>query len=354
LLNPQAFHDVISGSRRDWRAKASRFFLQTLEPAYATAIAIRNHSFQAGWRSIHRVPRTVISIGNITTGGTGKTPFVAWMAKWLNDHSTAVAIVSRGYRAQPGKRNDEALELEQLLPQIPQVQNPDRVAGALQAINERRCDVILLDDGFQHRRLDRDLDIVLIDALNPFGFEHLLPRGLLREPINGLRRAHVVGLSRANLVDQSACEQIWARVKRYAPNALRIHIDYIPLDLQSSAGEIEPLDRLRGRPVLAFCGIGNPQNFLQTLAASGFHVDSQRAFPDHHAYGPADLDSIAAWADQYTQAEALICTQKDLVKLQVPRIGRLPLWSLRATCKVTHGLESLEQRLLSIIQNRAA
>jgi len=354
VLNPQSFHDVISGRRRDWRAMAWRSFLQTLEPAYASAIAIRNFSFNARWRNIHCVTAPVISIGNITTGGTGKTPFVAWIAQWLNDHSRTAAIVSRGYRAQPGARNDEALELELLLPHVPHVQNPDRAAAARQAIEQFKCQVILLDDGFQHRRLHRDLDIVLVDALNPFGFEHLLPRGLLRERIAGLRRAHVVGLSRANLVDQPAREQIWSRVADIAPHALKIHIESVSQDLRSSTGEIQPLDQFGDRSVLAFCGIGNPENFFRTLALCGFQVAAQRVFPDHHAYNTADLASLAAWIDGYPQAETLICTEKDLVKLRVPRIGRLPLWSLRAISRVTRGLEALEQRLLSIIQNPAA
>jgi tetraacyldisaccharide 4'-kinase len=311
LLNPLAFHDVISGRRRDWRAAGWRSLLQVLEPAYAAAVTVRNSSFDARWKTIHRVAVPVISVGNITAGGTGKTPFVAWMANWLSDHSQLPAIVSRGYRAQLGARNDEALELELLLPQVPHVQNPDRVAAAQQAIEEFRCQVILLDDGFQHRRLHRDLDVVLIDALNPFGFEHLLPRGLLREPLRGLRRADVVGLSRANLVDDSVREKIWSRVTQFAPQAVKIHVEFLPHCLRSSTGQTQRLDQFHGQQVLAFCGIGNPQNFTQSLALCGIQIAAERFFPDHHPYGHEDRAAIAAWAEQFPQAEALICTEKD-------------------------------------------
>ena len=128
----------------------------------------------------------VISVGNITTGGTGKTPMVAWLARWFRNQDVRVALVSRGYRAEAEGQNDEARELATLLPDVPHLQNPDRVAAARIAIDELETQLIILDDGFQHRRIHRDLEIVLIDALQPFGFGHVLPRGLLREPLRGL------------------------------------------------------------------------------------------------------------------------------------------------------------------------
>jgi tetraacyldisaccharide 4'-kinase len=162
----------------------------------------RNRWFDRAGSHVQRVAAPVISVGNITVGGTGKTPFVAWLAQWFALRQMPVTIISRGYGSRRGTPNDEALELAARLPDVPHLQNPDRVAAAEQALHANATQVLILDDAFQHRRLARDLDIVLLDALEPFGYEHLLPRGLLREPIESLSRAHVVALSRSDAVDE--------------------------------------------------------------------------------------------------------------------------------------------------------
>ena len=141
----------------------------------------------AGWHA-SSVEVPVISVGNLTLGGTGKTPMVEWIVRQLQKREKKVGIISRGYGSRGGP-NDEALELAWKLPSVPHVQNPDRVAAARRAIDEFGCDALVLDDAFQHRRIARDLDIVLLDALEPLGYEHVFPRGTLREPIEGLARA---------------------------------------------------------------------------------------------------------------------------------------------------------------------
>ncbi len=187
-------HALISGSRPGVAARVLRAALRVLEFPYQWAVRLRNWRYDHRPMAVHRVAVPVISVGNITAGGTGKTPMVAWLAQWAQQHNLSVALLSRGYRTPPDGHseslgNDEARELAQRLPEVPHIQNPDRVAGAQLAIDRHHCQLIVLDDGFQHRRLGRDLDIVLIDALRPFGYEHLLPRGLLREPLSGLARA---------------------------------------------------------------------------------------------------------------------------------------------------------------------
>ena len=142
---------------------------------------------------------------------------VRWLAQWFHNRGVRVAVVSRGYGAKVGNANDEALELRRLLPDVPHLENPDRVAAAREAVATLGCQAILLDDGFQHRRIARDLDIVLLDALAPFGFGHVFPRGTLREPLAGLRRADAVVLSRADLLDSSEREEIWQTVRAHAP-----------------------------------------------------------------------------------------------------------------------------------------
>ncbi len=156
---------------------------------YTIAVTVRNRRYDRGAAEVHNVGVPIITVGNLSLGGTGKTPMVKWLAQRFQNAGLRVAIVSRGYGAADGKHNDEALELAQALPNVPHIQNRDRVAAAQRAIGEFKSQLILLDDGYQHRRLGRDLDIVLLDALEPFGFEHVFPRGTLREPLVGLQRA---------------------------------------------------------------------------------------------------------------------------------------------------------------------
>ncbi len=197
MISPESYRAILSGQRRDLLAVAARGMLSVAEVPYRAAMACRNRRYERGWAEIHRVSVPVVSVGNLTVGGTGKTPFVAWLAQWFRDQGIRVSLVSRGYGGQTGGGNDEARELEQRLPDVPHVQSPDRVAAARIAIDELATQLIILDDGFQHRRIGRDLDVVLIDATQPFGYGHVLPRGLMRESKRGLSRADVVALTRA-------------------------------------------------------------------------------------------------------------------------------------------------------------
>jgi tetraacyldisaccharide 4'-kinase len=308
----------------------------------------RNRRYDRGAATIHRVGVPVISVGNLTLGGTGKTPLVEWLARWCGQRNIPVAIVSRGYGARAGAANDEALELALKLPGVPHLQNPDRVAAAQQAIGQFSCRAIVLDDAFQHRRIARDLDIVLLDALEPFGFGHVFPRGTLREPLNGLRRADVVALSRADMLDPAARLAIRRQVEQLAPQAIWLEVRHAPQMLLSSSGEQQSLESLRDRPVAAFCGIGNPAGFRHTLSEGGYKLAGFREFPDHHAYMPHDIESLAQWAKQ-CGAEAVICTQKDLVKLKVDRLGALPLWAVGIDLEILAGQEDFERRLAATI-----
>ncbi len=185
MLDANHFREIVSGRRRGAGAAVSRGVLRLAEVPYTAAVRWRNRRYDGAHAAIARVGVPVLSVGNLTLGGTGKTPLVEWIARWFGERGVRVGIVSRGYGATNGQKNDEALELELSLPNVPHVQNPDRVAAARDAIERHGCQLILLDDGFQHRRLGRDLDIVLLDASAPFGFEHVFPRGMLREPLAG-------------------------------------------------------------------------------------------------------------------------------------------------------------------------
>jgi len=351
LFSPTGFDELVSGRRRGMGAAALRFGLRLAEIPYTAAVRWRNRRYDRGWAAVHRVPVPVISVGNLTLGGTGKTPMVEWLAGWLAASGLRVTLISRGYGARSGSASDEALELQQKLPGVAHLQDPDRVAAATKAVARDGAQVLVLDDAFQHRRLGRDLDIVLLDAFEPFGHGHVFPRGTLREPIQGLGRADVVALSRADLFEQPQRAELRRRVEAYAPRALWLEVFHAPRGLVAASGREAPLETLRDNGVAAFCGIGNPAGFRHTLVRCGMRVLGFREFPDHHAYGPDDLAAVAAWADDLG-AQAVVCTEKDLVKVCRDQLGRRPLWALRIGQEFLHGREALEARLNDLLSRR--
>jgi tetraacyldisaccharide 4'-kinase len=352
MLSADDFRDIVSGRRKGWRASLLRKVLAAAEPIYRVAIERRNRRYDSGALKIHRVKVPVISVGNVTTGGTGKTPFVAWIAQWLQAHNQRVALISRGYGARAGMPNDEALELAALIPDVPHLQNADRVAAARQAISDFGSRVLVLDDAFQHRRLHRDLDIVLIDALEPFGFFHLLPRGLLREPLPSLRRAHAIAISRVDLVEADECARIAQRIRETNRDAILVELVHRPQFLRRSNGEVSDVQQLRGQRIVAFCGVGNPRGFQETLRRCGAEIVDFRVFSDHFSYRAADIAALTKWSEGL-HVERVVCTMKDLVKLRVPSLGRCELCALTIGVEIRSGQESLESLLTSVTSRDA-
>jgi tetraacyldisaccharide 4'-kinase len=348
LLDASAFRELVSGRRHGAGATALRGILRVAECFYAAAIGWRNGRYDRGAAAVHRVGAPVVSVGNLTLGGTGKTPLVEWLAARFHARGVRVAVVSRGYGANRGEENDEARELRWLLPDVPHVQNADRVAAARQAIQAFQAELIVLDDGFQHRRIARDLDIVLLDALEPFGFGHVFPRGTLREPVEGLRRADVVVLSRADLLSPNERADIWQIVRRHVPTALCAETIHAPRELIVADGRRMPLETIRGQSVAAFCGIGNPAGFRHTLERCGCHIAGWREFPDHHRFTSKDVDLLADWS-RGLGVSTILCTCKDLVKLQTEQIAGQWLWGVRIELEFKTGQELLESRLESLL-----
>lgn len=321
---------------------------------YQLAVVCRNKAYQLGWIATHRADVPVISIGNLTAGGTGKTPACASIAKWLRNRDVRVAILSRGYGALADGLNDEARELENLLPDVPHLQASNRVETAQVAVDELEMEVLLLDDGFQHRRLARDLDIVLLDATNPFGWEYLLPRGLLREPLKGLRRADLVIVTRADQVSNQELANLRTKVQRFNPKAGWVESIHAPIRWRNASGQTLPLNSLVGQPAMAVSGIGNPNAFLKTVEDLGVPVVQQVSFPDHHPYSPMDVQGILQRVSQSSvPPQNIVCTGKDLAKLSSDRLGSLPLWALEIELKVVSGSEVLEEYLDRVCQQIA-
>lgn len=311
-------------------------------------VRLRNGAFDRGWRRSQSAPVPVVSVGNLSVGGTGKTPCVETVARFYSSLELRVAILSRGYGAQAGM-NDEALVLEQNLPDVPHLQGADRTALAQVAVEELESEVLVLDDGFQHRKLRRDLDLVLIDATNPWGHGYLLPRGLLREPVGGLKRAHAVLLTRCDQVAPEALRTIRSRAERLAPYAPLIETAHEPAAWMNASHAEMAAEALRGRPVAAFCGIGNPEGFRRTLGRLGVEVVAWRTFADHHPYTREDVEELRRWARQQPTEAALVTTQKDLVKIGLDRLGERELWALRIQLRVLSNQEAFEAKLRQIL-----
>lgn len=262
-----------------------------------------------------RLPKPVISVGNIVAGGTGKTPMVEALAReWLR-RGGRPAILSRGYRAGP-EGNDEYRVLKRRLPGVPHVQDRRRARGGARVLAEHPdVDLFLLDDGFTHRQLHRDLDLVLIDATSPFDNGHLIPRGRLREPWRALARADAFVLTRAEEASPHKLVILRAFLSERFPSTPLLSVASRFEGVRHADGRHGDLEVRDGERWGAFAGIGNPTGFYRSLRRLGVDVVATKSFVDHHHYGPRDLESIASWARE-ERLDALVCTEKDGVKLE--------------------------------------
>lgn len=349
MLDPETFRELVSGQSKGVRATCLRILLRIAEGAYRPVVHWRNFRYDTKPKLIHRVAVPVVSVGNLTLGGTGKTPLVLWLAHWFRQRAIRVTLISRGYGAEAGAQNDEALELEQRLPDVPHLQNANRLEAARVAINEFECQLLLLDDAFQHRRLHRDLDVVVIDALEPFGFGHVFPRGTLREPLSSLKRAQIVCLSRANLVSADQRQSLKVQLQEFNHKAVWVEMAHQPEQLINTAGEEWPVSSISQKRIAAFCGIGNPAAFHRTLLAANAEVVRFRTFPDHHRYNRSDVESLQQWATESPQVDTVLCTHKDLVKISLSQLGDLPLRALTIGVQILEGQAALESKLSEIL-----
>lgn len=281
--------------------------------AYGLGVRFRNARFNRG-EGVRSLPLPVISVGNITAGGTGKTPFVTWTARALRERGHRPLIAMRGYKAKPGEQGDEEREYRAMLEGITVIANPERFEAVrdhlARAAPDRMPDCVLLDDGFQHRQVGRDLDIVLIDATRPALEDRLLPSGWLREPATALRRAGAVVVTRAEQIDPALSEAI-ARLHGAPPIAWTRHA-WRGLDRFGTRGQERlPLGWLRGKRLTTFCGIGNPRSVHATATALGASIVADVPAADHASVTAESLRRVVATA---RGSDAILVTRKDWVK----------------------------------------
>ena len=299
-----------------------------------------------------RFSAKVISVGNITLGGTGKTTFVEYLANKLNAQSKKIAILSRGYKRDAGKQGiqgigDEPAMLQKKLPFLQVVVDKNRVRAALKAIKNFAVNTLILDDGLQQWRIFKDLEIVTIDAGNPFGNYCMLPAGFLREPLSALKRADIFVLTQINL-DQDTVE-LYARLKGINPSALIVESIHELDGFSSVSNPVESLEvnYFKNKVAVVFSGIGNPIGFEKSISDLGIHIAKSLKFADHHGYTQADIDEIIKVARQM-HADAIITTQKDAVKVKELKIQGAGIVALNIKLNITKNEAEFNRRLFKL------
>ncbi|MDR1477428.1 MAG: tetraacyldisaccharide 4'-kinase [Planctomycetaceae bacterium] len=303
-----------------------RLFLCGAAIPYGAAVQIRNFLYDHGILKIHKTDIPIISVGNLTLGGTGKSPMVAWLCEYFISQHLQPAIISSGYRHKKtndinttSKVNDEYLELAFRLPDVCHFQNRNRVIAIrdlLEFVSSRGLgvDLAVLDDGMQHRRLHRDFEVVLLDATAPFGYGYFFPRGMLRESVYGLRRADAVLLSRADLISTTERERVMEFVQKVAPQAIFAETIHSPEKIIYANGTEATVDSIRGKNIFAFCGIGNPNAFRSTLYKISDRQIHFVQYPDHYGYTKNDVVEITQKSSALG-VDLVLCTMKDFVKI---------------------------------------
>ncbi|MGD0462298.1 MAG: tetraacyldisaccharide 4'-kinase [Tepidisphaeraceae bacterium] len=344
------FKQVMEGSDRSIAAEALRIAASCAEPVYAAIMRLRNGLYDAKILPIHRLGRPTISVGNITTGGTGKTPMVRWLAASLTDERPCVLL--RGYKSTAAGLSDEqALLAAGAVPVIADGERRRGAAGALERHPETT--VFILDDGMQHRRVARDFEIVLIHAREPFGGGRMFPRGMLREPLPGLRRADAFVVTHADEVDATEMARISGVIRKHNQPAAIFRADHVIQGLRSAAGESMPIQSLEGKRYFAFCGLGSPASFFWRMGTVGGVCVGTREFGDHFDYRERDVAEIIDEAAS-AGAELLVVTEKDWVKLsRVSGRISMPVWRAELSLRFWAGEgEKLLEMIGKALRNR--
>ena len=348
LPDAESFRRLVDGRATGLVATLGRTGLSAIEIPYESLIRLRNYGYDHSILTVKKASAPVISVGNLTLGGTGKTPLVAWLAHWFAQHNKKPAIISRGYKAKTGQLSDEAAELKILLPTVPHYANKQRIIVAREAV-AKGSDVLLLDDGFQHRQISRDLNLVTIDATDPFGCNRLFPRGLLREPLWGLKRADALVLTRTDQVSIKTRNEIQEQCFQFVGSHDKpwIETEHRPSNLRLVDGTTQPLKTLQDKRILSLSAIGNPAAFHRTLTTLGHEPVATLTFPDHHTYTTDDIHCISEETES-VGAEIIVTTLKDLVKLPLTSVRNRPLCALEIGIQFQTGLQDLEYLLNKI------
>jgi len=324
------------------------------EVAYLGVVRRRNRAFDAG-RRVERLPVPVISVGNLSVGGTGKTPIVMAIVQQLIASERQPAIAMRGYRASDEEGSDEQREYLDRFPDTPIVARPDRIVGLRALLGERsEIDCVVLDDGFQHRFIARELDIVLLDASRDPLADRCLPAGWLREPLDSLRRAHMVIVTHCERVTPDEVDRIEQAVRRLKPDLLVARARHVWTGVEHDGG-VERAQWLRGKQVIAASAVGNNEAFVAGARDAGAEVVGAVLRRDHHRWGAADLEAIRRLAERNAPVDGVLTTRKDWVKMRRAE-AELPCPVLRTVLEVEFdtGAEALRSAVMRTFRQAAS
>jgi tetraacyldisaccharide 4'-kinase len=340
------FLSIMKGQRKGFLAQLIIYLLLPCSWIYRIGVFCHRNYYRLS--GSFKAPKPVISIGNITVGGSGKTPLVIWLARNLQNKGLKSIILIRGYMPKASKVSDEVDMLNEQIPYIPVIAGADRAANIREAESILPVDLYICDDAFQHWPLYRDLNIVTIDAVNPFGNGFLLPAGILREPLSSLKRADVFILTK--IEDPGDTRLLTSRLKKINPKALIMESRY------KSAGVVNvfdvkpvPEDFLKDRPVAGFCAIGDPLSFGSSLRNSGAVIVKLFAFMDHHVYKKEDIQKLLGFCE-LNKIQVLVTTHKDTVKLRnfKEQFSGITLVYLPIQLEITKGADEFFQKVISI------
>jgi tetraacyldisaccharide 4'-kinase len=345
------FYELMTDARQQKMDKAVQWCLLMLSKVYGFIAEITHAMYQEHWFPVYRSPKPVISVGNITVGGVGKTPLVIWLVKVLTEKNYRVVVLSRGYGGINGRLNDETRMFKEIFPKIPIMIGRNRKESIRKALNQEPVDIFIADDAFQHWPLDRDLDIVLIDASNPFGNGYLVPRGILREKIDALIRTDIFILTKTDQI--ASTKPLHAQLRQINSRALIVEAQHVPRCFRDIfSGKIYDLDFVKNQKVAAFCAIGDPFSFAHTLQQVGPTLTSNFTFTDHHIYTDEDIMYVIESARK-ENVNILVTTHKDAVKISDFRtlFQGLTVLSLEIDFKFNKGEDEVIQRILSLRRN---
>ena len=349
IFTQEYLYDLVTGSVKGPKGEFLRGCLFILSLVYGALVVIL-----AGFYRIKpaRLGAKVISVGNITLGGTGKTTLVEYLSVKLSSAGQSIAVLSRGYKRTPGSSGaqglgDEPAMLKKKLPQVAVVVDPDRIKAARAALRNHTYDTFILDDGFQQWKIFKDLEIVTIDAANPFGNGLMLPAGFLREPLSALKRADIFLLTQGATGQGS--EVLTEKLRRINPLALIVESRHEPVGFRRLGQEDEILSpgSFKGKPVAIFCGIGNPEGFKNSIDNLGIKVAKFFRFADHHKYTCPEITRIIETARE-ANLEAIITTQKDAVKVGELGIKDPLIFVLDIILNITKNEAEFNRRLLKL------
>ncbi|MFH1380234.1 MAG: tetraacyldisaccharide 4'-kinase [bacterium] len=332
---------------------------------YRIICALRSAGYRIGILPVKRLDVPVVCVGNLTTGGTGKTPAVIMIAKKIIDLKQQPAILLRGYKrnskgtkivsdgfkivAAYRQAGDEALMLSQELPSVPIIVDHDRIRGGREMVKRFQPGLILLDDGFQHHGIHRDMNILMVDCLNPWGGGRLIPAGHLREPLNAVKRADVVVLTHGNLVSSAEIDDIKTIILRHNKSAHILTSEHMPVQLTGHGTSCaHKISFLREKKVTLLSAIGNTDSFTKTVALLGASIVKINSYPDHYVFTQRDLDDIVSFSEKHNSI--IVTTAKDAVRIpqQIHPINML--YVLHIVLHITEGEHLLFDALRKFLQ----